>query len=329
MNTTNKNKMGRPSGEIVYTNVVYLNKYYTVASLKSKDEDVKFVIDMEDFEKIKNLSWHRASNNYISNGVFVDGKKKEIYLHNLIMNRVEFNGKGLKESVDHINRIGFDNRKENLRVITQSEQNLNQSKRNRKVELPEDSELTIDDIPKHIWYVKANGNHGDRFAIELKTENITWKTTSSKNVLLKDKLKSAIEKLEEYYKLYPHLNPNNTEINNKIKKLTDSYNEIIKLSEIQQNIIIQPDRSIKIITKLDNEINNEIKRWTRHNLYRAIINNNCDAFLSKNMTYLIDNEFESLVIEIKNELNEETCFKKLGTFLNTLKMRRKRAKKMN
>ena len=54
---------------------------------------------------------------------------------------------------------------------------LNLSKRSRKVELPEDSELSADDIPKHIWYVKANGNHADRFAIELKSENISWKTT--------------------------------------------------------------------------------------------------------------------------------------------------------
>jgi hypothetical protein len=145
------------------------------------------------------------------------------------MNLSDFPGKGSKVTVDHINRIGFDNRKENLRVITQSEQNLNQSKRSRKVELPEDSELLADDIPKHIWYVKANGNHGDRFAIEFKTENVTWKTTSSKNVLLKDKLQTAKDKLQEYYIKYPYLNPNNEETNNKIKELTDSYNEIIKL----------------------------------------------------------------------------------------------------
>jgi hypothetical protein len=135
----------------------------------------------------------------------------------MVLSRLIFPGKGSKESVDHINRIGLDNRKENLRIITQSEQNLNQSKKKRRIVLPEDSELVADDIPKHIWYIKPNGSHGERFAIEFKTENIIWKTTASKNVSLKDKLESVKKQLEEYYKLYPYLNPNNEDKTNKIK----------------------------------------------------------------------------------------------------------------
>jgi len=37
--------------------------------------------------------------------------------------------------------------------------------------------------------------------------------------------------LEEYYKLYPYLNPNNEDKNKKIQELTDSYNKIIGLAE--------------------------------------------------------------------------------------------------
>jgi hypothetical protein len=225
------NKTGRKPGIITYTNVVYNSKEYTVGSLISKERDIKYVFDTEDFHKVEGKSWHYASNAYISHGIIVEGKKKELYLHNLVMNRLGFPGKGSKETVDHINRNGLDNRKENLRVLTQSEQNLNQSKKSRRIQLPEDSGLTAEDIPKHIWYVKANGNHGDRFAIEFKTENITWKTTSSKMVLLKDKLQMAIAKLKEYYTEYPHLNPENQEMNTKIQKLADSYDEIIKLVE--------------------------------------------------------------------------------------------------
>jgi hypothetical protein len=229
MNIQLPKPVGRPAHHINYSNVIYCNKEYIVGKVPFKENYLKFVIDKEDFNKVDGYSWHKSSNNYISQGVIVDGKKKEFYLHNLILNIFDFPGKGSKESVDHINRIGLDNRKENLRIISQTEQNLNQSKKKRRIELPEDSGLTIDDIPKHIWYIKANGSHGERFAIELNTENITWKTTSSKNISLKDKLESAKEKLKEYYKQFPYLNPDNEDKYNKIKELTDSYNEIIRL----------------------------------------------------------------------------------------------------
>jgi hypothetical protein len=226
-----KNKVGRPSNPINFTNVKYNNKDYVVGKVVYNDSFMYFVIDEEDYPKIRDYRWCKFSNNYIGRSVFIDGVKKVIYLHNVIMNRLGFPGKGSKETVDHINRNGLDNRKENLRILTQSEQNLNQSKKSRSIQLPEDSGLTAEGIPKHIWYVKANGNHGDRFAIEFKTENITWKTTSSKMVLLKDKLQLAIDKLKEYYAEYPYLNPDNQEMNTKIQELTDSYDEIIKLVE--------------------------------------------------------------------------------------------------
>jgi hypothetical protein len=226
-----KRPAGRPSNEIVYKEIKYNNKDYIAGKIVVKDTYKYFVIDKEDYPKIKDYSWHYTSNSYISHNVNIDGQIKALYLHNIVLNRLIFPGKGSKESVDHINRIGLDNRKENLRIITQSEQNMNQSKKKRNITLPEDSGLTVDDIPTHIWYVKANGSHGDRFAIEFKTENIVWKTTSSKNILLKDKLKSAKEKLQELYKLYPHLNPNNEQKLEKIKELADSYYEIIKLTD--------------------------------------------------------------------------------------------------
>jgi hypothetical protein len=62
-------------------------------------------------------------------------------------------------------------------------------------------------LPRHIWYIKANGLHGYRFGIDLKSEKFKWKTTSSKSISIHDKLKQAIEKLEELYVTYPHLKP--------------------------------------------------------------------------------------------------------------------------
>jgi Na+/phosphate symporter len=224
-------KCGRPPGLIVYTPVIYNTNEYMVGTLVSKGKEVKFVFDKDDFDKIKDKTWHLSTNRYISHGITVDGKKKEVYLHNLVMDRLEHPGKGSKESIDHINRNGLDNRKENLRLITQTEQNLNQKRKERRIELPIDSEINLEDIPKHIWYIKANGHHGDRFGIDLKTEGIKWKTTSSKSVPLKDKLQLAIQQLNIYYAQYPYLNPENDESTMLKESLAHSYDEIIKVVE--------------------------------------------------------------------------------------------------
>lgn len=220
-------KVGRKPKEIIYKEVLYNNNYYIVGCISTNKDIIKFLIDKDDFPKIKDMSWHYISKSYVSHSVNVSNKRKELYLHNLIMNRTEYPGKGSYESVDHINRIGLDNRKDNLRIISQSEQNINQKIKKRRIKLPENSEITENDIPKHIWYIRANGNHGDRFAVELKTENIIWKTTSSKNISLKDKLEDAKQKLNEYYKLYPYLNPKENNI--QIEKLQNEYYEIISL----------------------------------------------------------------------------------------------------
>jgi len=219
---------GRKPGMINYKCVIYNNKEYIVGLIQHNENDVEFVLDGEDFPKVENRPWHLSSGKYIASTFYLDGGiKLELYLHNLIMNRITFDGKGQKESVDHINRNGLDNRKENLRIISQAQQIINQGKKKRNVILPEDCPIKPDEIPKHIWYVRANGLHGDRFAIEFKTEDICWKTTSSKKVTLIEKLSEAKVKLQELYLKYPYLNPNYE--NEKCKELNESFNNILKL----------------------------------------------------------------------------------------------------
>lgn len=223
---------GRPPGQMKYKEVTYHEKEYIVGNLPYKNEIMWFVIDKEDYPKIKDMSWHRTSNAYIAHSMNDDNKQKQLYLHNVVMDRMGFLGKGQTETVDHINRIASDNRKENLRIVSQTEQNLNQKRKGRTIELPEDSCIKAEDIPKHIWYVKANGSHGDRFCIELKTEKLVWKTSASKKISLADKLKEAKEKLKEIYMTHPHLNPDNIEKIDHINSLKKSYEEIVALAII-------------------------------------------------------------------------------------------------
>lgn len=224
------NRIGRPAGEVLYREVKYNEKDYIVGKVMSNNEAVKFVFDKDDFAKVNGKVWHRCANHYISSSVYVDEKKKELFLHNLVMEKLGHPGKGAKETIDHINRNGFDNRKENLRLISQTQQNMNQTKRERYITLPEGCGINPEDIPRHIWYIRANGNHGDRFAIEFKTEGLCWKTTSSKKVSLKDKLQEAKEKLKELYLSYPHLNPFNEDKIKKEEELNKSFNEIVNMA---------------------------------------------------------------------------------------------------
>ena len=197
-----KGKGGRKAQKIEYCETEIDGVKCISGIVKFKENQITFLIDCDDFEKVKEENWHAITGGkYIGRTVVVNNSIKILYLHNFIMNRFDFPGKGAKESVDHINRNGLDNRKCNLRFISQTIQNTNQKKRERWAQLPEG----IADLPKHIWYVKANGLHGDRFCIELKTEKIVWKTTSSKKVSIQDKLEQARAKLEELYREYPYL----------------------------------------------------------------------------------------------------------------------------
>lgn len=78
------------------------------------------LVDDEDFDWISKFNWYFLKANRSDNGYAYTTKKgMSILMHRLIMNTP----KGL--FTDHINRNKLDNRKENLRIVTPSENNLN------------------------------------------------------------------------------------------------------------------------------------------------------------------------------------------------------------
>lgn len=78
-------------------------------------------IDAIDFPLVADFAWHAASRNggYYAQG-WVNGEK--IYLHRLLMQPAG------KLRVDHINGDPLDNRRQNLRVVTASQNSQNGSK---------------------------------------------------------------------------------------------------------------------------------------------------------------------------------------------------------
>ena len=78
----------------------------------------EFILDLDDYDKVKNFTWRVSSNGYI----VTTNNQKVVLLHRLIMNPSE------DLIVDHINHNKKDNRKLNLRICTSSNNNMNKSK---------------------------------------------------------------------------------------------------------------------------------------------------------------------------------------------------------
>jgi hypothetical protein len=250
--------------------VEYNNKKYIVVYTVYKGSDKLFIVDFDKKEQIIHRQWHFESNGYIGHTYYEDKEKKrrrDLGLHNLVMNRLSFNGKGQHHTVDHINRIGRDNRCENLRILTQTHQNINQAKRERTIELPEGCDIDPQTIPKNIYYRKASGAHGERFSIDIKLgdgNRIRVETTKSKSIDLKTKLKFAILKLEEIKKTYPELQEiKDVDDIDKRNELTKSFNEILKISGYPARII---NENLVDCEKLDETEFNEDEKKTAKKL---------------------------------------------------------------
>ena len=74
------------------------------------------IVDEEDYDKVKSISWKYLNGRYAANS-------KEGLMHRLIMNAPK--GK----LIDHINRDKLDNRKANLRFCTQQQNSFNSAPR--------------------------------------------------------------------------------------------------------------------------------------------------------------------------------------------------------
>jgi len=79
----------------------------------TKNEE--FYFDLEDYEKIKDYCWmlHRSSNKFYVESRSIHEENKIIKMHRLVMNVYK-----RSDIIDHISRETNDNRKSNLRIIT-------------------------------------------------------------------------------------------------------------------------------------------------------------------------------------------------------------------
>lgn len=78
------------------------------------------IIDFEDLDKVIKYAWYINNKGY----VYTRQNGKTMFLPRVIMNVIDNTEKQV--TVDHINHNTLDNRRCNLRIANQSEQNMNQ-----------------------------------------------------------------------------------------------------------------------------------------------------------------------------------------------------------
>lgn len=215
----------------------FQDKTYSVLTIATStggdDKHMPFIIDFEDYDKIKNIKWNKTGL-YISHREMINGKTYTTFLHQYIMDH-SFDG---KMYIDHINRIPQDNRKANLRLATQTQQNWNQKKKKRTLQLPDDCGFEPDDIPTNIEYHPESGTIGSYFDIVIKVNGVRVyrkKTTKSKQFTLAQKLTEAKIILRDLMIEKPEWFENrcmNGQLTDEGNQLYESYFQILKLAQI-------------------------------------------------------------------------------------------------
>lgn len=244
------------------------HRYYVCRYLKKDGSGRLFVIDKEDLSKVLETehAWYEV-NGYVGYTEMVNKYNTIYYLHNLIMDKPSGGGKGQKYTIDHINRNPHDNRKANLRLVSQSTQNENQNRRARKCVLPDECGISLDDIPKCVYYSGPRSGHGDSFVAEIKKdgERKQWESTSSKKVPLIDKLVEIKKILFDVSKEYPDLMKDKSIIINYTDEqinLIKEFNVIIKLSDydcVKDNLMKIPEK--KTLNVDMDKITEETKKY--------------------------------------------------------------------
>ena len=170
-NVGHRKNMGRYSGKV-------FNPYFLVRNENEESVEKEYYImfcnpnmityfSIEDYNKVicQDYTW---SYNPLIGYVFT----ADLYLHQLVMDHSGF-GKG-QLSVDHINQNKIDNRRCNLRITTQSEQNTNRGKVSRHFDakkIPEEfmkwlkNERQLDNLPKFCEYYKNDKEKKEFFVI--------------------------------------------------------------------------------------------------------------------------------------------------------------------
>lgn len=176
---------------------------YSVFNIK---KNTPVIVNDEDYNYISKLNkkWNINDNGFVyCRHVLKNGEVIDVYLHEIIMARKN-EGNILKKPIIHINRLGIDNRWENLMYDTTNKDiHKNISKKQRIIKLPKSCGIKPNELPSFVWYLKPDSSHGDRFMVQV--GDISWKTTSSTQYSLRYKLEEAKKYLRNLKETRPEI----------------------------------------------------------------------------------------------------------------------------
>ena len=180
-------------------------KKYVVVKTSNQDQ---IVMSEEDLDTIHTQLY------YSSIGYFYVNKKLSLHQH--IMNHSE----NKNMTIDHINWEKKDNRRENLRFASMSEQNSNRKTRGDKIEPPiEIKNLGIKRLPRYMrWDLTEY-----KFRVEFPEKTISG--TKSCKVSMINKFRDAVEKILEH-------GIEDDELVVQRHKLAQEYNEIMEVAHL-------------------------------------------------------------------------------------------------
>jgi len=179
------------------------------------------VYDIDEEEKLGKYNWS-VCNNYAVNAE----NDKRTSMHIVIMKENDdYKDKGENCSIDHINEFKLDNRIDNLRIATQSQQNANRGKRSDKLPPPEELQaIGVIELPKYVRYDKTEEKFViDKHPVLLSKNKKSMSGSKSKSLSIQEKYQDILFKLDALNK---EINQDEIQFQEKKQKLRNEYIQI-------------------------------------------------------------------------------------------------------